>query len=79
MHQRVKLAQMAFVDRAGGLAFVVGGSDEPSNYYSCTVFCAMMQLGDKLQFGRLVVCVLGSFAVKRQNLIGLGRSYSLKA
>ena len=43
------------------------------------LFCAVMQLGNELQFGRLVACILGSFAVKRQNFIRLGRPYRLKA
>ena len=40
----MKFAQMALMDRAGRFALVVGGAHEASHYYSCTVFCAMMEL-----------------------------------
>ena len=66
----MKFAQMAPMDRAG--RFCSCGGDETSHYYSCTVFCAMMEFGNEIQHGRLIMHVLCGFAVERKNVIVQG-------
>ena len=75
----MKFAQMALMDRAGRFALVVGGAHETSHYYSCTVFCAMMEFGNEIQHGRLIMHVLCGFAVERKNVIVQRYLYRLGA
>ena len=75
----MKFAQMALMDRAGGLTFVMGGAHETSHHYSCTVFSAMMELRNEIQLGRLVMYILGSLPVERKNVIVRGYLHSLGA
>ena len=52
---------------------------KPSHHYSCTAFCAMMELGNEIQLGWLVTHVLCSLSVERKNVIVRGYLYSLGA